>query len=106
MRKSSEIIPPVNFEIIKVPHHGSSHNCGGRFWDFFDATHIFITGYEEYKRPSRECLAKIISRPTEERRNIHYTRENENIRWLASNPEIADILKFNLTLSSDYDFTF
>ena len=106
LRKSAELTPPEYFEIIKVPHHGSAHNCGERFWEFFDANHIFITGYDEFKRPSKECLAKIVSRPTEEKRNIHYTHENESIRWLASNPDAAEALNFSLTNTTSHEFTY
>lgn len=95
------------FEAIKVPHHGSAHNCGGHFWETFDSNHIFITGNSnDGHRPSKTCLAKIVLRPTENCRTIHYTHKETNLDWLDSNPEVRNQLNYCLSDKADYEFKY
>lgn len=95
------------FDAIKVPHHGSAHNCGSKFWDTFDSENIFITGSDnEWERPSKLCLAKIVARPCENPRTLRFTQSNKTIEWLQSDPKVADALKYNLTKDCEYGFEY
>lgn len=95
------------FEAIKVPHHGSAHNCGSHFWETFDSSHIFITGYSKNgDRPSKECLARIVLRPSETVRTIHYTHKNDTLEWCDSNQEVCTHLNYKLTDKTYYEFEY
>lgn len=95
------------FEAIKVPHHGSSHNCGSHFWETFDSNHIFITGYSKNgDRPSKECLARIVLRPTDDCRVIHYTHKNDTLEWCDSNKEVSTHLNYKLTDQTFHEFEY
>lgn len=95
------------FDAIKVPHHGSAHNCGSKFWDTFDSENIFITGSDnDWERPSKLCLAKIVARPCEKPRILRYTQSNKTIEWMQSDPTVADALKYNLTKDCVYGFEY
>lgn len=95
------------FDAIKVPHHGSAHNCGSRFWDTFDSENIFITGSDkDWERPSKLCLAKIVARPCEKPRILRYTHSNKTIEWMQSDTTVADALKYTLTKDCEYGFEY
>lgn len=95
------------FEAIKVPHHGSSHNCDSHFWETFDSSHIFITGYSKNgDRPSKECLARIVFRPTEDCRILHYTHKNDTLEWCDSNQEVCTHLNYRLTDQTFHEFEY
>lgn len=95
------------FEAIKVPHHGSAHNCGNNFWDTFDSRHIFITGTSrDNARPSKQCLSKIVTRDTDFTRTIHYTASNGTIEWFNSDEEVKKLLKYQMTYDCEYGFDY
>ena len=94
------------FDAIKVPPHGSAHNCGSKFWDTFDSENIFITGAKEWERPSKLCLAKIVLRPCVNRRNIRYTKSNKTIEWMLSDRSVMEELKYALTNDCEYGFDY
>lgn len=98
---------PFMISAIKVAHHGSSHNSGGKFWETFDSSHIFITGGDSNdQRPSKVCLAKIINRNTDAPRNIYFTRENRSLIWFKSAKNLQKDLNYLICDNSIYEFVY
>ena len=98
---------PFQITAIKIPHHGSSHNSGGNFWETFDSFHIFITGGDlKEQRPSKICLARIINRATIKTRNIYYTRKNESISWFEKDIMLKKELNYIFNNVAAYEFAY
>lgn len=104
--------PPIEsgferFEVIKVPHHGSAYNCGDRFWDTFDSQHIFICGRtKDERRPSKECLAKIVTRPTDDgKRILHVTGRSKCVDWI-DKENLREEFNFSITEECSYEFEY
>lgn len=53
---------PIEFEAIKVAHHGSHYNTTESLLNLIDSEHFFITGGEERIRPSEAALGRILLR--------------------------------------------
>ncbi len=53
----------MKLDLIKLPHHGSSHNLNHEFLQFFRTKRYLIStsGHERYKHPGKEALAEIAS---------------------------------------------
>lgn len=98
---------PFWMTAIKVSHHGSTHNSGGKFWETFDSSQIFITGGDfKDQRPSKICIAKIVNRCTNTPRNIYYTRENRSISWFKSAINLQKELNYIISNNSIYEFVY
>lgn len=103
LKKTNPFSGYAIFDAIKVAHHGSEHNSGSKFWDLFDSKNIFITGGNSNSRPSKACLAKIISRPTENIRTLYRTKPNNSCNWIDT-PDLKSNLKFSISTDSTYEF--
>lgn len=96
----------LNFEAIKIPHHGSRHSIGRMFWDSFDSKHVFVCGASErYGTPSKECLSKIIGRETEKTRHIHCTNRSKAMDWINAD-ELKYYFKFEIGNNCRYEFEY
>lgn len=53
----------MKLDLIKLPHHGSSHNINREFLHFFQTKNYLIStsGHEGYKHPGKGTLAEIAS---------------------------------------------
>lgn len=67
------------FDVVKLPHHGSNHNCMALLdtkadnGECFDGKLFLVsTNGKMYGHPGKEALAKIVSRPTEEMRTLAF----------------------------------
>lgn len=65
------------FDVIKLPHHGSGSNClqllskiDGRFF-------LVSTDGRKFSHPSKETIAKIVTRPTNKKRHLIFNYEND-----------------------------
>ena len=65
------------FDVIKLPHHGSMNNCLPLF-DLIDGKYFLIsTDGRKYAHPSKETLAKIVSRSCDFQRHLIFNYPNE-----------------------------
>lgn len=62
------------FDVIKVPHHGSSFNASVELYEYADSDTYFFTGGENGKRPSLEAISKIVKKGEQDckLRTLHY----------------------------------
>lgn len=77
---------PILFDLIKVPHHGSSRNITSELMQEVDSERYVLSGYST-KRPDLIALSKIINRPLPNNINKRIIYTN------AKNNHIADIIK-------------
>lgn len=108
LKKSNHFDNKAIFNVIKVPHHGSEHNCGSKFWDTFDSDRIFFTGSDKNgRRPSKICIAKVIARDSDMTRHLHFTKVSPSMKWY---DEVPPLIKetFNYDISNDciYEFEY
>ncbi|HFK1716338.1 ComEC/Rec2 family competence protein [Bacillus cereus] len=68
---------PLNFDAIKVSHHGSAKNTNNELLNIIDSEHYFVsTNGNNYGHPDIEMIAKIIVRNNREKlRNIYFTNK-------------------------------
>lgn len=68
---------PLNFDVIKMPHHGAFHNCA-KLLDVIDGTYfLFSTDGRKYRHPDKETLAKITQRSPTHPRFLLFNYEND-----------------------------
>ena len=93
----------LNFDAIKVSHHGSAYNATKELYDKVDSPMYYITGGKEGLRPSLEASAKIVykGRTDKRRRVIRYNFKTTLTEELTSSStkDIRD--KYNFTLEND-----
>lgn len=71
---------PLYFDVIKLPHHGALQNCG-KLLDAVDGTYFLIsTDGKRHGHPSKETLAKIVTRSGESTRFLIFNYENDMYR--------------------------
>lgn len=70
----------LNFDIVKMPHHGAFHNCA-KLLDVIDGTYfLFSTDGRKYRHPDKETLAKITQYPPTHTRFLFFNYENDMYR--------------------------
>ncbi len=55
---------PTKYEIIKLPHHGSTRNCLSLPDKLDGKKYLISTNSKRYKHPGKETLARLVTRPT------------------------------------------
>lgn len=64
------------FDVIKLPHHGSANNCYKMF-DKIDGTYYLVsTDGKKFEHPSKETIAKIVVRSTQNKRYVLFNYKN------------------------------
>lgn len=63
LRRSGSGEESIKLDLIKLPHHGSSHNISSEFLQTFQTKRYLIStkGHEGYKHPGKGALAQIAS---------------------------------------------
>ena len=61
---------PTDYEIIKLPHHGSNRNCLSMPGKLNGKTYLISTNSKKNSHPGKETLAKLVTSPTKETRHI------------------------------------
>lgn len=68
------------FDLIKLPHHGSSRNISRKFIDDMETdTYLISTNSVRYHHPDLETVAKIICKKTTYRKNIFFNYRLEKV---------------------------
>lgn len=64
------------FNVIKMPHHGSNKNCMNLL-DIIDGEYYLIsTDGKKFDHPSKEAIAKIVTRPSKTKRTLFFNYDN------------------------------
>lgn len=70
----------LNFNLIKIAHHGSNKNISNRLLQIVESPKYLIsTNGHKYNHPSREAIAKIISKKTEYHKELIFNYKIEHI---------------------------
>lgn len=71
---------PLDFDVIKMPHHGAFRNCN-KLLDAVDGTYFLIsTDGRKYRHPDKETLAKIVQRSGNRTRFMLFNYDNDMFR--------------------------
>lgn len=71
---------PLDFDVIKLPHHGTLRNCG-KLLDVVDGTYFLLsTDGKHHPHPSKETLAKIVTHSGGRTRFLLFNYENDMYR--------------------------
>lgn len=69
-----------DFDVVKMPHHGSFQNCA-KLLDTIDGKYfLFLTDGAKYAHPDKETLAKTVIRPRNGMRFLLFNYENAMLR--------------------------
>lgn len=80
------------FNVIKMPHHGSNKNCMNLL-DVIDGEYYFIsTDGNKFEHPSKETIAKIITRPSKIKRTLLFNYDNTMFNLFS---DVANQEKYN-----------
>lgn len=93
---------PIEFDAIKVSHHGSAHSTSLDILKVANSEHFFFTGGSN-KAPSLEAMSRIIISPIaddDRKRVLHFNRKNDNVN-LIQNQNIKDQYKFEIDLTNN-----
>ncbi|MBX7242937.1 MAG: hypothetical protein K1X92_14440 [Bacteroidia bacterium] len=87
-----------HFDLIKVSHHGSKTYTSKALLEIVDADNFIIsTNGKRYKQhPDMECIAKIVYRPTESKRNLIFNYPSVSAYQLMQNSEWGNTYKYEL----------
>lgn len=55
---------PTNYEVIKLPHHGSARNCLSLPEKLDGRKYLISTNGKKFQHPGKETIAKLITSPT------------------------------------------
>lgn len=92
---------PVKLDIIKVSHHGSSHNTTIEFATKVKSLHYYFTGGDRVDRPSLESVSRILATLNEEDEvcTLHFNRINQFVKDLYEY-SIQENCKFSVDLKN------
>ena len=83
---STEFKQDLFFDIVKLPHHGASGN-NLDLLNIIDARYFILsTDGEKFSHPSKETVAKIVSRPTGRTRHLIFNYQNEMFNLFSDVP--------------------
>lgn len=91
----------LNFELIKISHHGSLNNTSNRLLDIVNAPkYIISTDGESFEHPSISTIAKIISKKTSYSKDIYFNYDIERIKPF-NNTELKAFFNYNIIISDE-----
>lgn len=97
----------LNFEAIKVSHHGSKHSTSIGLMNLVDSSNYFITGGNIKDRPSLEAIIKIVNRGDSRERLLYRNYErNELMNNIASLEGVMFRKKYNFIISDQNELEF
>ena len=69
---------PIMFDAIKVSHHGSNGNTSPELLRIIDSNKFLIsTNGKIHRHPDKEIIARIVNRPTKDKRNLYFNYKTE-----------------------------
>ncbi len=107
LEERPDINLPMNFEAIKVSHHGSKHSTTNELMNLIDSQHYFVTGGNRTNKPSLETFAKIVMRNDNIQRVIHYNNKTNKIIIDLQNEDLRDIKEiYNFQITDNNEQVF
>lgn len=104
-----KVEPPIEFEAIKVAHHGSHYNTTESLLNLIDSEHFFITGGEEVVRPSEAALGRILLRELKgniTKRTLHVNYKTTLTEQLAEDHALQEKYHFDVDSElNQHEFT-
>ena len=83
------------FDLIKLPHHGSSRNISKKFIDDMETgTYLISTNSHRYDHPDLETLAKIICKKTIYNKKIYFNYRLEKVKPILEQVKEEDNTNF------------
>ena len=72
---------PIEFDIIKVSHHGSQKNTNNELLEIVNSKkYVFSTNGKGHNHPDKETIARIIAKETEYTKELYFTYPVEAIK--------------------------
>lgn len=100
---------PLEFEAIKVAHHGSHFNTTNALMDLIDSEHFFVTGGEEGVRPSEAALGRILLRDLNgnvRKRTLHVNYKTTLTEELSDDHALQEKYRFDVDFDQNqHEFT-
>jgi len=90
----------LNFDVVKVSHHGSLNNNSAELYSCINCTnYIFsVNGENKHNLPSKECIAKILrltNRDIDSKYNLHFTYDDSILRGIFEGEDKTIFGKYN-----------
>lgn len=84
LKKNYLDIEEINFDFIKLSHHGSKYNISSAFINKVKCSNYFIStdGSGNHEHPHRETIAKLIINSNQNINILLNTENNSHYRWL------------------------
>lgn len=90
---------PINFDAIKVSHHGSMNNTSPELLKLIDSeTYLISTNGKKHNHPDKETIARIVNRKTKYVRNLYFNY-NTNTAQEFNNKEFKE--KYNYQIITE-----
>lgn len=73
----------LNFEVVKISHHGSNKNISQRLIQLIDSKYYIIsTNGKKHSHPNIEAIAKIVTKKTNYTKEIVFNYSHEKLKFL------------------------
>jgi len=92
---------PIEFDIIKVSHHGSITNTSKELLEIIDSRNYIISSDgSKFDHPDIETIAKIINRKSAFTRNLHFNYPPKFIKEI-NNASLKDEYLFDIYVAKE-----
>ncbi len=82
----------INFDVVKISHHGSRNNTSDDLLGIIDCNHFVITtNGAKHCHPHKECLARIIKKFTPDETKIYFNYDNKVMRRVFKSNEFENV---------------
>lgn len=80
----------LDFDVIKISHHGSNKNISKRLVELIEGRKYLIsTDGNKHNHPNMECISKILAKTTEHKKELYFNYEIDKIMGL-NNDELQN----------------
>lgn len=96
----------LDFDLVKVSHHGSRNNTSDELLSIINCEEFIITtNAKKHCHPHKDCLARIIKKSTPNKTKIHFNHDNDILRGVFRTNEFKNV-HFPKTKEEGIRFTY
>jgi len=89
----------MNFEAVKISHHGSNKNISKRLLQLFDSKRFLISSDgKKNNHPDLESIAKIVLKESKNKKELYFNYDNIRLNFF-KDPSLKKVHKYNMKFS-------
>lgn len=93
----------INFDLVKVSHHGSRYNTTNKLFKLFKSNkYLITTNGNKFGHPDIECISKIIKKQ-EDCKELIFNYRIKQIEEILDNDELKEKYKYDIRMPKQHD---